>query len=164
MRESSLSSAYGLQRCLYTPPATAEWSMASWTIGGLSRRAGMRSTRTRGLCDAGSRSQIRFGTLTREASHKLLSELGHLRLDHHLAVRFRRIPREVVPVILFGRVKDLGRGDLRHDRAPPETVRDDLPHDLVGGVPLKGRVVEHGRPVLSTDIVALPIECGGVVG
>src|SRR5947209_6960275 len=93
----------------------------------------------------------------------MLAELRDLRRDDGAAVGLEGVLLEVVLVVALGRVELRERRDLGDDGRVPDARRRQFCDDLLGGLALRGRVVEDGRAVLTPYVRALAVEGRRVV-
>src|SRR5262245_45507702 len=93
-----------------------------------------------------------------QSTGEVLAKLGHLRRHHVLAIRLLGVGPEVSLMVVLRWVERPGSGDLRYNRAIEETGGRQLSDLGLRGDLLFGRVKEDRRPVLSADVISLPIE------
>src|SRR6059058_5770013 len=79
---------------------------------------------------------------------KMLAELRDLRRDDGAAVGLEGVLLEVVLVVALGRVELRERRDLGDDGRVPDARRREFCDDLLGGLALRGRVVENRASIL----------------
>ncbi len=135
---------------------------------------GRRVSRHRRLADAGGEELARWsaaigGGADASASRRLprvpalqsvgmgFPELRDFRRNDVRAVRLSSVALEIVLVMGFRGIKRRGIGDFRDDGIPPEPLRGQLGDDGLRVGALLRCLAENDRPILRTDIVALPI-------
>jgi len=92
-----------------------------------------------------------------------MAELFQLRADHQLTVGFVSMQSIVVLVIAFCRIEIHNGGDFSHDGGIENLLFGQQVNDLLCGDFLRFIMIENDGPVLSPDIVSLPVERGWVV-
>src|SRR5215831_1725668 len=103
--------------------------------------------------------ELEYSARVLQPGQELVARLGHLGRHDELAVPLRPIPGEVVLVVLLGRVERRRRLELGDDFVSPDALRRELGDYLPGDRELVWRVIEDHRAILSTDVVALAVQC-----
>ena len=99
-----------------------------------------------------------------EERFEVFVELFHLGADDELAVLLAGVQVEVVLVVFLGGEEVFDRSNLGDDRRFERAGFVELLFVLLGDAVLVFVVVEDCGALLSAAVVALAVECGGVVG
>lgn len=98
-----------------------------------------------------------------DKSSEGLAEFGHLRRGHRQAIALAGVARKEVLMVTLGRMVVGERAHLGHDGAGIHTLTREFIDECLGLSLLLGRGEVDAAAVLRAHVVALPVQCGGVM-